>query len=128
MDIFDDLCEPNLAGNNDNPSVTFRCYEDNNFPTYSAASASCNDITGIGILKTSDDLIRLSPNPTSGFLRVQLVQPSTIKIFNVQGTIVFEQNLNEGDQKLDLNFLQNGIYFIEVSHMLSKTNLKFIKE
>ena len=63
--------------------------------------------------------INLYPNPSNGNLTVTwkpTSEASNIKIYNVLGRLILNQNINEGQQRLDLNMTKeaSGIYFIKL--------------
>lgn len=68
----------------------------------------------------NQDLFKVYPNPTNGFLNVRInnyVGKATIQIIDINGRIVTEYN-NEDfnvEKSLNLNNLQSGIYVIKVS-------------
>ena len=128
LDIFDNLCEPNLAGNNDNAYITFRCYEDNYFPNYSIASTSCNDITGIVKENDMNNSFNIFPNPSSGKIVFTTSFPFTIKLFDSQGDLIFEKNLNVGNQQVNLSSIPKGLYFCVASYQNLSITKKLIIE
>lgn len=66
------------------------------------------------ISKTNDVLIY--PNPSSGTINFlnKTDNFSSLKIFSVNGTLVFQKNLQEDDNNINVEHLSNGIYFIEL--------------
>ncbi|MDB9842659.1 T9SS type A sorting domain-containing protein [Polaribacter sp.] len=63
--------------------------------------------------------INLYPNPSNGNLTVTwkpTSEASNIKIYNLLGHLILNQNINEGQQRLDLNMTKeaSGIYFIKL--------------
>jgi len=64
------------------------------------------------------NIIHIYPNPATDFLMLDLTdQPSTqIKIFNVQGQVLFNHIANGNSlERLDISYLQNGIYFVQIA-------------
>ena len=63
--------------------------------------------------------INLYPNPSNGNLTVTwklTSEESNIKIYNVLGRLILSKNINDGQQRLDLNMTKeaSGIYFIKL--------------
>jgi photosystem II stability/assembly factor-like uncharacterized protein len=63
--------------------------------------------------------INLYPNPSNGNLTVTwkpTSEASNIKIYNLLGRLILNQNIDEGQQRLDLNMTKeaSGIYFIKL--------------
>lgn len=69
------------------------------------------------------------PNPfnTSLTIKVENEAVVKIKILDVSGKIVFENEFTEMQSTLDLNALQSGIYFLEISSDNKKSLKKLIK-
>jgi hypothetical protein len=64
-----------------------------------------------------DNLISISPNPTSTQLRVHVLQPSEnsrIQIMNHTGQVVYERS-NSIDESIDVRQFPNGIYIVKYS-------------
>jgi hypothetical protein len=61
-----------------------------------------------------EDVIKVFPNPSSGKVNVELLQPAFARIIDFAGTIVFDGNLNAGMNILDLQVLPAGIYITEL--------------
>lgn len=71
-----------------------------------------NDLTS-GISEINNKKITtVYPNPVKSILNVEVNEIGYIKIVNVLGVTVATQKLNEGNNKIDVNNLANGIYFI----------------
>jgi hypothetical protein len=65
---------------------------------------------------SSNEVISLFPNPTSGILNINLVDvTSSIEVFNVIGEKVYTVNLVKGNNSIDLSGLYNGAYFVKMN-------------
>jgi len=62
------------------------------------------------------------PNPTKGlvYFRNLPTQTSNVHIFNMSGVQVFAGKITSSVQSLDLGFLVQGIYFINIDNQLVK--------
>ena len=71
---------------------------------------------GISEIKLSN--IKIYPNPTNEFLFVKNANSefSKIEIFDIKGSLIFTENLISNEQKINVNSLQKGIYFIHLSN------------
>ncbi|WP_373548500.1 fibronectin type III domain-containing protein [Haliscomenobacter sp.] len=63
--------------------------------------------------------LRISPNPSTGQLKVQLLQLETrtsdlIEVFNLSGQKVYSQKLEGAETSLDLSNQASGLYFVRV--------------
>ncbi len=70
-------------------------------------------------LYTSDDLIKVYPNPANDILYVNVPESNnefTIKICNIIGEIVFQKELNTEVTEIKTNDLKNGIYMVTISN------------
>ena len=60
--------------------------------------------------------INISPNPTTGSLTV--ISPSviidTIEIIDIQGRMIYSENLNTKNATLDITSLDAAMYFIKI--------------
>lgn len=74
---------------------------------------------GVGLkeLKSGNDPAFLYPNPTHDLLTVQIAEPSfhLIEITSLNGQLLFSRKFQGHNHKIDLSFLQKGIYLITVS-------------
>ena len=90
-------------------------------------SLGCETLFDVELLSTSTQdptLLRkfqVYPNPTAGDLFVQLDFPvkagNRIQVFALDGQLVLEQNLNDGEQliNLDLNRFNSGVYILKMT-------------
>lgn len=73
-------------------------------------------VTNLGLNSISNSSnFTLSPNPTSGILKINSLEESMIEISNENGQIVVTDNVVENSSKdLNLGHLKDGIYFVKV--------------
>lgn len=89
-------------------------------------------------LNTSDPSINLNlsvyPNPSDGKFRIagtetgRLLNYDKVRIINCMGQEVFSIMNTGSDKEFDLEYLSQGIYFIEVEMEHKKKTLKWIKQ
>lgn len=80
-----------------------------------------------GIENTVFEALSLQPNPANQYVMITGAPLNTnIRVFNINGQLVLEQNINQSN-KLDLNQMESGMYFVEFESNGIKTNQKFIK-
>ena len=87
-----------------------------------------NGTSGVEVFDITPQ-IALSPNPTNEFIKLSnLVDFSSITIFDYTGKVVYHSSLNADDSKvIGILHLQKGSYLVEVENSLGKQCLKFIK-
>lgn len=81
---------------------------------------------GINNLATKTGIVRAYPNPSEGILNVEVNSNMTVMVYDAVGKKVFEGDLIQGTNKLDLTHLLNGIYLLRFDR--DSSALKFIKQ
>jgi len=70
--------------------------------------------------------VQLFPNPSSGGVSIQGIPYESMRVMNLSGKVLYE---NTNVSKHDLQFLDKGIYFIEIKGLdASVTRHKFLKD
>ena len=59
-----------------------------------------------------NDLINVYPNPTNGLINLNFTNNVSFDIFSINGKLI-NGYTNFRDNRLDLSYLQNGVYFIQ---------------
>jgi hypothetical protein len=98
-----------------------------NYDTVVDSDCSSNGILGIETIKNSKSKIAVFPNPTNdyfSFSNKEVIEKVAIYDLNGRSIKAFE-NLSE---KLDVSFLENGIYFLKVTTSGELQTIKLIKE
>ncbi len=76
--------------------------------------------------------LTISPNPSTGIFNIQTENPienATITVANLNGRIVYEVKSENVDNKtLDLNYLLNGIYILNISNSNYNYSQKLVKQ
>ncbi|MGB0390560.1 MAG: T9SS type A sorting domain-containing protein, partial [Salibacteraceae bacterium] len=106
-------------------------FEFNRSPKYSFSEYQDSSMnTPLTILQHESDLkFRISPNPFNSFIKVNSQETiQKLKVTDISGKCLFSESTNELNMKIDLDFLQNGIYFLEITTNNSTPSiLKIIK-
>lgn len=86
---------------------------------------NCTDIFEVGSLEFS-----IYPNPTKHSLNIESEESeTTMKIYNLGGQAVYTRHLTTGKESVDVGFLVQGIYFVELRNAKGDYSIrKFIKE
>lgn len=94
-----------------------RCYNDSGFGLYeTGVTPSCDWMTSVSEINSSNPSIEISPNPSSGIFNLQFQNSSLIKsidVMNVLGKKIFSSN-RISDSQFVLNFSTqpSGVYFL----------------
>ena len=81
----------------------------------------------------SKKTIKIYPNPTDGFLHVEISRLDDgdrcdLDVFNLSGVNIIHQNVNEQLTDLDLSSQPNGVYVLKIKINDDKTSWKIIKK
>ena len=75
---------------------------------------------------TRDDL-KIYPNPSSTTTNIiSNYTLKNIKIFSINGKLIFNEKINTDHFQVDVSAFQKGIYFLEISNTIGKTTKKLI--
>jgi hypothetical protein len=74
--------------------------------------------------------VKIYPNPTNGIVMISLqeVKPTTIRITDVTGKLIFENTITEQQTKVNLSNYNSGIYFIQLTDDQDSKVVKLVKE
>jgi hypothetical protein len=106
--------------------------EDFTEPTIGSTPATGSNCTLSADYFENQELFRVYPNPTNGFLNIRInnyVGKATIQIVDINGRLVSE-NKNEDfniEKSLNLNNLQSGIYVLKVTSDSMNFTQKIVK-
>jgi polyhydroxybutyrate depolymerase len=69
------------------------------------------------------------PNPSVDAWNISTTMqlPVKVTVFDFQGKMILNQQLNYGEEKLNINDLQHGIYVIQLSNKIETRSLKVVK-
>ena len=82
----------------------------------------------VGIQETGIILTKIFPNPLSDFLIIESLNNESIneiKIFTINGSLVFQESFNSSSERINLTHLNTGIYFAKI--LMSNGDLHFQK-
>jgi hypothetical protein len=70
------------------------------------------------------------PNPVNDSFNIELanITVDSVKIFNINGTLVKTINPNTLENAIDISELQTGLYFLQLSSESSKHTIKLVKQ
>ena len=84
---------------------------------------------GLGTTTFDKEKLRIAPNPTHDFIKIDGKNIQKVTVTDVQGKLLFTQTYPVSDSiSLDLSSFQNGVYFAKVNDNIGNTaTLKILK-
>ncbi len=82
-------------------------------------------ITGMDELVS---VIRIFPNPAADVLFLELPQNASVRITDMQGKLMLQQNYSNGNHQIDISGLKSGLYTVETISGNSVQKQKIIKK
>jgi len=118
---------PSYTSTSDSGALTFKFYSDQavNRSGWNA-NISCMGTLG----EVGNDFIDYSyfPNPTRGKVTISSKDAiSEIKVYNVQGQLLYIRKLNELDANVDIAAFASGTYFFNLKFKNKEANFKILK-
>ena len=76
--------------------------------------------------------VKVFPNPASDFIQIEMTERGSIEtafcsIYNVNGQLLLEKKLTSFQEKINIQHLLNGIYFLQIQTEEGVLSKKFIK-
>jgi uncharacterized repeat protein (TIGR03803 family) len=84
-------------------------------------------ITDISDINENNN-VAVFPNPACNNITITIEQKSTIEISNIQGQIVLQQQLQQGETNINICGLVKGVYFLHLNNDKTNKVIKIIKE
>ncbi len=72
--------------------------------------------------------LELYPNPGKGIYHLELTKAANIRVTDISGRVLFEQDFSEGNHKIRLEEQTNGIYFLDASNSSDRECIKILKQ
>lgn len=80
------------------------------------------------LLETKNSLhVKVYPNPAQNEVKVDVEEESIIRIIDVMGRVIIDKKIKQGINVINIEALNNGIYWLEVETLNSKGTSKIIK-
>lgn len=131
---IENFLNPTFSCWSDYQITTLKCYHDANFPDYLAPfNKSCNYYF-TATEEVKDNPVYLSPNPAYNTLNISTSNNEIIEgvyIYDISGMLLnsYIMPLNQNDSSIDINYLKNGMYLIQIKTADGKSIIKkFIKQ
>lgn len=68
--------------------------------------------------------LNVYPNPTNGQIKIELDSPTTIEVIDIKGNTILYKHFDAGIANLDLQGVENGIYFVKGNGLTEKIVLE----
>lgn len=68
--------------------------------------------------------LNVYPNPTNGQIRIELDSPTTIEVIDIKGNTILYKQFDAGITNLDLQGIDNGVYFVKGNGFTEKIVLE----
>ncbi|MFT3753372.1 MAG: T9SS type A sorting domain-containing protein [Paludibacter sp.] len=78
--------------------------------------------TNVNEISDNNKSVSIYPNPSSGYIYLKHVMENSTHatVYNVNGVAVMTVNLSSGTEKIDVNALSKGIYFVKINSQVFK--------
>lgn len=73
---------------------------------------------------TTTGSLNVYPNPTNGKIKIELDSPTTIEVIDIKGNTILYKQFDAGIANLDLQGVENGIYFVKGNGLTEKIVLE----
>ncbi len=96
-------------------------------PRNSKMIATAKVKTGVSGLKTTE--VRVAPNPAVGMITLTSpVEIASMEILNLQGQVVYQQNVGQNNVTAQVDQLQPGVYYLRLNKINGSEVHKLIKQ
>jgi hypothetical protein len=70
--------------------------------------------TGIGINEINKAQLTIYPNPAKNYITVESNQSGTLSLYDASGKLVLQQNIENGNNRIQVSSFDMGVYFVHV--------------
>lgn len=91
-------------------------------------TSECFAITTVGVDENTITGLQLYPNPAQNEVTIILAEPVNLTLTDLNGKVLFTENNASGEFKIDLSYLNTGVYFMNVHDIKNSATYKIIKE
>jgi AraC-like DNA-binding protein len=115
-----------LQSLNDNQQYFYRAYAINAIDTSYGSTLTFTTLVD-GFAENGNISIEFFPNPVEDILQINGVANSVISIYSIIGKKVYDADLLHESSAINLEFLNAGIYIVNIQNFLGSTSFKIIK-
>ncbi|HCA82405.1 MAG TPA: hypothetical protein DEP18_01360 [Flavobacteriales bacterium] len=90
------------------------------------AEAIVTVVSPVGLNEVTEGGFRIFPNPTRDFLNIESKGNYAIEIIDLTGRAVYSMSNANGNQRIDVNSLIPGVYFVRLNGASGKTIQKIV--
>lgn len=88
---------------------------------------SLGNLCSTFILSNNQEGFNIYPNPVCNDLNIQHDKNVRVSIYNIEGNLLYEIDLKEGIDRIDISNLSNGVYFVKINSEETTTIKKIMK-
>jgi hypothetical protein len=101
-------------------------YSDLNHETLEFFNTLCSPVNSVNDTENGAKLFDVYPNPASQYFQLKMEGESvfTLRIFNMQGNLVHQEEVLESNTKVHVQSLQAGLYLLQISNERMSFNTK----
>jgi len=86
-------------------------------------------MSGLGTNQFLTNSYSVYPNPTNKFVFIKSeTNTSEIQVFDIQGKLLFQNNTDNLETKIDFSNYENGLYFVKIKSLNQFETYKIIKQ
>lgn len=93
----------------------------------SSTDSEANLIVGLVLEEMAESMIRIFPNPVVDELFLETPQSASVNIIDVTGRMLGQYLITGVNDRIDVSFLSNGVYFLRVETTNNVTTQRFLK-
>lgn len=107
----------------ENEGSNLRCYYDDEFGFYSVDNKACDFILNVEYALVEIEPIKIYPNIITSYSVVKVKsneEVNDIKIYDLQGTLVYNDIKRGTNFSLNLSFIEDGYYIVRINNSVHK--------
>ncbi|MBL0339865.1 MAG: T9SS type A sorting domain-containing protein [Bacteroidetes bacterium] len=103
-------------------TITLPCYMNSGLcGPYEAFIAKLGNIpTGIQSINVAEAIVNIYPNPTNGWLQIEITNSTSLKssitIYDILGQQIIQTSFSKSKFEIDLTEMKDGIYFVQIEN------------
>jgi hypothetical protein len=87
-----------------------------------------NEVPCTDVVDNSLSNIKVYPNPVTDNVVIENAAGSRARIYDISGKVIFDANITDATQTVNIGNISAGVYFMELQNQNSKSTVKLIKK